>query len=411
MLDGRAALAAVLAGAVACGGGGAASPIRRAAPGDARWVSRFQQAGADALVGVGVDAQGRRFAVGWSAEDATLRLRRIDARGETAAERSWPSPDVARGFAVAEDGALTLGLQPDSAPVDLGGGPIDAASLVRLGADGAFGAVVEVCREERCTLRPFAVGSGGAVAAHASSTAQDVVRVRPGSGAAPWTLPIRPAPWQLEVSAVALAPGGDLLVGGWAARETRVQGVALGRPDRKVTPVVLRFGPDGRLRWGRSVDAVAMGVNALAVARDTVVAAVQFASDATFAGETVHGPRDFPMGALLGFAADGAPAWIRALDPDHLPTGLAGDAAGRLAVIGGGTGCSTPWAQLRDAGGALRWEKPLPFACTPEFFERPVALAPDGGVLVGGLFEGTADLGLGPVTAAGVDAFVVELAP
>lgn len=404
------ALGFLLAASLACGDDGGSG--RDVAPGEPRWVSVFSGPGEDALVGVGVDAQGRRSAVAWSASDRVLRLRALGDDGATRRERTWRSLDVARGFAAAPEGALVIGVQPDSGPVDLGGGPLSAASLVRLDADGGFVEVLEACEEPSCALRPFALGASGAVAVHASSLDGEAVRVHPGAGAPPWAFRVRPAAYQVAVHAIAVAAGGELLVGGWAARETTVDGAVLGRADRKVTPVVLRFGADGRLRWARSIDAVAMGVNALGVAGDTVVAAVQLASDATFAGETVHGPRDFPIGALLAFAAgDGTPAWIRALDADHLPTGLAGDAEGRLAVIGGGTGCSTPWVQLRDAAGGLRWARDLPSACGTDFFERPVALAPGGGVLVGGLFEGTADLGRGPVTADGVDAFVAELAP
>ncbi|MEJ7731353.1 MAG: hypothetical protein WKG00_19325 [Polyangiaceae bacterium] len=122
---------------------------------------------------------------------------------------------------------------------------------------------------------------------------------------------------------------------------------------------------------------------------------------------------------------NGLPVWGRRFGDEawQSPEFIAVDGLGRVLLtgstsgvidLGGGAlpwgGAEDLWMAVLDGGGEHVWS----FAAGDEAYQSGMGIAadPTGGFFVTGLFEGTLDLGAGPLVSAGEgDVFVAKLAP
>jgi hypothetical protein len=128
---------------------------------------------------------------------------------------------------------------------------------------------------------------------------------------------------------------------------------------------------------------------------------------------------------LARIDSEGLPVWAFRYGDEgwQSPESVAVDGLGRVLLtgstdgvidLGGGPlpwgGAEDLWMAVLDGDGNHIWS----FAAGDEAYQSGMSIAadPSGGFFVTGLFEGTLDLGAGPlVSAGGADVFVAKLAP
>jgi hypothetical protein len=186
-----------------------------------------------------------------------------------------------------------------------------------------------------------------------------------------------------------------------------------------------RIGHDGGHVWSYSAgDAETQWAPRLAATADGFVAAGSFMGTLGTDPDvlTSAGSMDVYVARVGG---DGVPVWgLRFGDEGwQSPESVAVDARGRVLLtgstsgvidLGGGPlpwgGAEDLWMAVLDGDGDHLWS----FAAGDEAYQSGMGIAadPTGGFFVTGLFEGTLDLGAGPLVSAGdTDVFVAKVAP
>ena len=189
-----------------------------------------------------------------------------------------------------------------------------------------------------------------------------------------------------------------------------------------------RYTPDGTLLWSKRFgDAAEQVANSLGLAVDAagdIALSGDFAGTIDFGGGPLVAQQALsPFVARLG--PDGAHVWSKTfpIGGSAQTQSVAFDAAGDLAIggyfavsidLGGGVLNAVDSADAFVAklgpDGAHKWSRA--FGAAAAQVVRSVAPTADGGVCVGGAFDGVIDLGVGPMmSAGGIDVFVGCLDP
>ena len=222
-----------------------------------------------------------------------------------------------------------------------------------------------------------------------------------------------------EVRAVALRGDGGVLLAGSMSGTLDFGGetwTSAGGRDGYVA----KLGPDGEPAWGlRFGDAgyqVATGV--------TVDAAGNVMVAGVFSGEVALGDVVTSAGGYDALVAklgvDGTPLWSRKFGGalDQRAHGIAADMAGGAVVVGefagimdtGGSsvesaGAEDAFAVKIGAGGDVIWSRR--YGDAKAQVARRVAADGEGGVVIGGEFVGSVDLGGGPLAGSGLGGLFV----
>jgi hypothetical protein len=190
---------------------------------------------------------------------------------------------------------------------------------------------------------------------------------------------------------------------------------------------VASFASAGAHRWSKRFGDIGQDAGA-GVALDgsgnvTVTGSVD-GSSVDLGGGPLTGGGGFDL-IIASYDPAGAHRWSRrfgGLGWDR-PTGIAADASGNVVItgsfggsvnFGGGTLMAASSEDIVVASygptGAHRWSRSFGHAVY-ETKSTGVALTANGTVYVGGYFEGVVDFGKGPLTAAGYDVLLLQLAP
>jgi hypothetical protein len=194
-----------------------------------------------------------------------------------------------------------------------------------------------------------------------------------------------------------------------------------------VAEVVVALAPDGAPRWARAFggdSTSSCSPNGVAVdpSGDVLVAG-------TFTGSIGFGDQTLASGA--GAAAfvgklgpDGTPAWVKSFGPNLWAEGLATDATGRVLLSGSyempvDFGCGVlpgqpsqdeqPYVVAFDPGGGCTWSRWFPTGVGHAY---AIATDASSNIYVGGSYEGSIDVGGGPIPdEADPASFVAALDP
>lgn len=345
-----------------------------------RWIARTRGGGSEVCNAVALDGEGNVFVVGSFAGQLSFGATLLTAAGATDA---WAARVDADGTV-----SWTVSLGSNALAYDAVVGEDGALYAV-----GAIGADSQLFAIDRADGSPDAIllgGAGGSDAAHA----------------------------------VALAPDGDLYVGG------RVHG-AIGSPAAAGTDsdgvYVARVSTLGAFAWAELIDGGGDGewITGLAADREgNVYVSAYFSGTVILPGRstpTTAGSFDWVISA---FAADGAPRWSRTGGGParDLATGIAvGPNGGDLYVIGHFEGtAANPGTTLTSLGGDDGWLVRIGtsgsgtsfvrhLGSTDDLSPRRLAVSEDA-VVVGGAFYGESRLGLpsdqSTVAASHLDGFL-----
>lgn len=395
-----------------CGGGGNQNACGAPAPApEVRWYALLGTVGPDAFIGVGVDGEGARLLLSTTRDEAwpgggTLHLEKRDRDGARLWTRAWTFKGYpAFRMAVTRLGNVLLGVDSqcwyrcDGYPgLDLGGGEIVDAALVKLGPDGRF--VWQVPLAGR-GIRAVATDDAGS--ALVARTARDV---SPGAlvkygwdGKLLWS---RESEW---IEAAALAPTGEAYLAGHASGPL-VEGAP--EPGPGWIAQIVKLGADGEYQW--SVHSQAVGyVGGLATsARGTLVLL------ADRAGKLVWGDSTVDNGGLVlaVLEPDGRPRWARGVER-LWPALLGVDPTGRAAVAGSSYACSAITVRTFDLAGTPLWTRTVPTdgVCGAITRAEAIAYGADHEVTVCGAFGGTMTVAGDRLVPQGEDGIAVQLAP
>lgn len=282
----------------------------------------------------------------YSAEGA-VRWTREFVRNRLSGTRVAASPG--------SDGAVFLSGNAFLYPADFGLGEAQDGFLVKFSADG------EPQWQRRVGQKVHAVAAdsaGGVLAAGEEWTAEvkDPVLTRYGAdGAVRWTRRFEGTGEGTSLQAVALTPSGGAVLAGQLADVLEVEGRTFGTLGRRGF-VVLAFGEDGRLAWGRELPGVRGRVTSVAVGPEgAVTVAGDFTGLLVWGGTSLGTPGAF----VLGAGADGGERWVKqpACGPvTELGTAAAVDGEGTVAVA-----CGSMLTRY-GADGAWRDEQRVPVA-------------------------------------------------
>jgi hypothetical protein len=215
------------------------------------------------------------------------------------------------------------------------------------------------------------------------------------------------------VRAVAVDPGGDIVVTGYVSGEARAGAEALRARGRDI--LLARYAPDGALRWARALggdgDDIGQAV-ALAPDGDVLVTGSFTATADLGAGPLVSAGRSDVLVARFGPA--GEPRWTRSYGGGYEDHGYSIAVApdGGIAVTGYlGDAIDFGGGELTSAGhadmflvalaptGEHRWSRR--FGDQDDDVGRAVAIDPRGDIALVGDFHGALDVGGGPLAGRG----------
>jgi hypothetical protein len=404
------------AGTLDCGG----CPDGEAG-GATRWVLDVGGSGDEHVGGFGVRGDGVVVALtlvgeavsrppGFPFVPDSLGLVWISPEGKIVATRTYPAAgklhvDEQLPVSPVGEAFLAVGCESgDRGCPDLGAGPIDSDSIVKLSPEGN---PVWSVPCDGCGV--LAADRSGGVAAVTLPVPIAVLKLsRDGEREWGWT-----------GFADAAQPSVDFFRDGSAA---------IGQALR-----VYKVGPGGERVWigvlsQQAVESSREGVGGYAIQDvgvtddDVVIAAGTYSEPIALAGETIPLPKDGGRGVFLAAfsGTDGTLKWLRSAGVD--PTGAPRSANTRVEVAVEGDGSvallASDGCALRverwSTDGARRWSRSTDAACTNEraLFPRGLEVGPRGDVLVGGGFEGPVDFGTGTIAGrGGTDGFVLDLAP
>jgi hypothetical protein len=208
---------------------------------------------------------------------------------------------------------------------------------------------------------------------------------------------------------------GGTVIAGTLLDELRVGGAVFpGAGDGFVRPFVLSLDPDGGVRWERTFATVWVPADVALDGQGNIVLVgfrFQFAEAADLGAGPVGGPI-----VIAKLDPTGNTIWSRGLDETFDPSAgssssfpfrLAVDAAGEIALAGtcysGNTQAS--FVARVDPAGTTRWVR----AASADVEPQGVILGADGGVIVGGNFSSTLDLGGMPLATTVGAAFISKL--
>ncbi|MGZ3458519.1 MAG: hypothetical protein ACXU86_08440 [Archangium sp.] len=243
-------------------------------------------------------------------------------------------------------------------PLDFGLGPANDGFLVKFSAEGQ---PLWQRREGQKVYGVAADGEGGVLAAAEEWTPEGHVPVlahHDAQGAYVWTRQLDPVAEGTELHALALAPSGQTLLAGRLVGALSVDGHAFGTAGGQGL-VLLAFGKEGRLAWGKELRGVDAHVTGLQGSPDGgVVLGGDFQGTLSWGGTKLSGPGAF----VLAAGPEGAERWARPLGCGARPAApaLAVDEGGQVAAVCGGM------LSTYDPGGARKDEHPLPPGECPE---------------------------------------------
>jgi hypothetical protein len=391
-------------------------------PGGAtRWVLDVGGAGDEHVGGFGVRSDGVVVALvlvgeavsrppGFPRVPDSLGLVWISPEGKIVAARTYSAAGklhVHEQLPVSPAGEafLAVGCESrDRGCPDLGAGPIDSDSIVKLSPEGnpVWSAPCEGC---------------GVLAADRSG------------GVAAVTLPV-------PIDVLKLSRDGEREWGWTGFADAAKPSIAFVRDGSAVIGQALRVykvGPGGEQVWigvlsEQAVESSREGVGGYAILDvgvtdgGVVIAAGTYSEPIALAGETIPLPTNGGRGVFLAAfsGTDGTLKWVRSagIDPTGAPRSentrveVAVEGDGSVALLAS-DGCALR-VERWSTDGARRWSRSWDAACTTDraLFPRGFEVGPQGDVLVGGGFEGPVDFGTGTIAGrGGTDGFVVDLAP
>jgi hypothetical protein len=256
--------------------------------------------------------------------------------------------------AASGDGAVFLAGNAFLYPADFGLGEAQDGFLVRFSADGEAGWQRRVGQKVH-GVAADAAGGVLAVGEEWAGEVRDPVLTRYGAdGEARWTRRFEGTGAGTLLGAVALAPSGMAVLAGQLADTLEVDGRTFGTRGTRGF-VVLAFGEDGRLAWGRELPGVRGRVTSVVVGQEgAVTVAGDFTGLLVWGGASLGTPGPF----VLGAGADGSERWLK--QPACGPVTELGPVA---AVEEGAVAVACGSALTRySADGAWRAEAQVPVA-------------------------------------------------
>ncbi len=325
------------------------SEARRPTPRVSPWYERLGGPQDDLGASVAVDGQGHLVSV-WDStprvdgdrapvdgERRVLSLSRYAASGQHQWTREFPRNRVTGPLVgAARDGTVLLSGNAPLYPVDFGlGEAAQDGFLVRFSARG------EPVWQRRVgqKVHGLAVGAeGDALVAGEEWTedAHEPLLARYGAdGTVRWSRHFQFPSEGTALHAVAFTPSGYALLAGSVGGLLTVDGRTFGAEGTR-SLVLLAFGPEGQLAWGREARGVDGRVTGLAVASDGAVVAVGESQGALTWGDT---PLTGGGAFVLAAGAEGEPRWARRPTCGGLASGpaVAVDADGAVAASCGNT--------------------------------------------------------------------------
>ncbi|OJH42362.1 hypothetical protein [Cystobacter ferrugineus] len=321
-----------------------AAPAPRARP----WFHRVGGPQDDLGTGLAVDGSGHLSLVWLSTprqdaerapvegEQLALSLARYDPEGQRLWMREFPRNRVDAPRVVASPGGdLFLSGNAFLYDIDFGLGAASDGFLVKFSPEG------EPLWQRRAGQKVYATvadASGGVFAAAEEWTPEGLLPVlahHDAQGAFVWTRQLDVVERGTELRAAARMPSGQWLLAGRLEGVLTVDGQRFGAPGAP-SLLLLAFGGDGRLAWGKAwsgVDAHVSGLKVDPAGRGVLVG--QFSGDLTWGGSRLSGPGAF----VLGTGAEGAERWAHALPCGQAPAApaVALDGEGAVAAVCGDT--------------------------------------------------------------------------
>ncbi len=209
--------------------------------------------------------------------------------------------------AASGDGAVFLAGNAFLYPADFGLGEAQDGFLVKFSPDG------EPRWQRRVGQKVHAVAAdaaGGVLAAGEEWVAEVKDPVLPryaADGSVRWSRRFEGTGEGTALGAVALTPSGTAVLAGQLADTVEVDGRTFGTRGMRGF-VVLAFGEDGRLAWGRELPGVRGRVTSVASgAEGAVTVAGDFSGLLVWGGASLGTPGPF----VLGVGADGSERWVK----------------------------------------------------------------------------------------------------
>ena len=269
-------------------------------------------------------------------EQLALSVARYDPRGQQLWTREFPRNRVDAPRVVASPGGdLFVSGNAFLYDIDFGLGAASDGFLVKLSPEG------EPLWQRRVGQKVYATAAdaaGGVFVAAEEWTPDGLLPVlahHDAQGAFVWTRQLDVVDRGTELRAVARMPSGQWLLAGRLEGVLTVDGQRFGAPGAP-SLLLLAFGGDGRLAWGkawRGVDAHVSGLKVDPAGGGVLVG--EFSGDLTWGGSRLSGPGAF----VLATGAEGAERWAHALACGQAPAApaLALEGEGSVAAVCGDT--------------------------------------------------------------------------
>jgi outer membrane protein assembly factor BamB len=335
------------AGPITSSGPGTTPPAE-AAPQAQSWFHRVGGTQDDLGTGLAVDGSGHVSLVWLSTprqdadrtpvegERLALSLARYDSEGQRLWTREFPRNRVDAPRLVASPGGeLFLSGNAFLYDIDFGLGAASDGFLVKFSPEG------QPLWQRRTGQKVYATAadaSGGVFVAAEEWTPEGLLPVlahHDAQGAFVWTRQLDVVAKGTELRAAARTPSGQWLLAGRLEGVLTVDGQRFGAPGVP-SLLLLAFGGDGRLAWGKAwggVDAHVSGLKADPAGGGVLVG--QFSGDLTWGGSRLSGPGAF----VLATGAEGTERWAHMLPCGQAPAApaVALDGQGSVAAVCGDT--------------------------------------------------------------------------